>query len=450
MLPHISGTGIIYVATQRHSEMVATFLTQLGFAADYYHARRDDDVRQSIEQKLMLNHCKVICSTNALGMGIDKSDVRFIVHYHVPASPIHYYQEMGRAGRDGGAASCILLYDPADAIIQERFINSAKPATHRYETVLSVLKTNFQALREIDIARITGLSATVLRTILADLEDQRLIERSRKDRTYTLLDCQKQLDFSAYDIVREEKLHEFDAIQQYATQENCYMGYLTAYLGDQPGYVCGTCGKCMPTNFPLVQLAQRTRDAVARFLDKEWLPRIEKRSIVGKTVHEMGWSLSYHGNSTTGQLVRASKYEGAGAFDTHLVKSAIDVINTRYPVGMIDAIVSVPSTRSGSLVEDFARQVASELNIVYLPALIKIRATREQKELSNRVQKKDNVKGAFQVQAPDAVTERTLLLIDDIYDSGYTLRETGHTLMKAGAKMIYPFTITRTAQSDDQ
>jgi ATP-dependent DNA helicase RecQ len=110
----------------------------------------------------------------------------------------------------------------------------------------------------------------------------------------------------------------------------------------------------------------------------------------------------------------------------------------------------VPSTRSGSLVEDFARQVASELKIAYLPALIKIRATREQKELSNRVQKKDNVKGAFQVQPPDAVTERTLLLIDDIYDSGYTLRETGRTLMKAGARMVYPFTITRTTHSDDQ
>lgn len=450
MLPHITGTGIIYVGTQRDSEMVATFLTQQGFAADYYHAGRDDDMRQSVEQKLMLNRCKVICSTNALGMGIDKSDLRFIVHYHVPASPIHYYQEMGRAGRDGGAASCILLYDPVDAIIQEHFISNAKPAAHRYETVLSALKTNPQVLREIDLARSTGLPTTALRTVLADLEDQSLIERSREDRTYTLLDYQKQLDFSAYDIVREEKLREFNAIQQYAMQEGCYMGYLTAYLGDQPGYVCGICGQCMPTNFPLVQPAQRTRDAVARFLNKEWLPRIEKRRIGSALAHEMGWSLSYHGNSTTSQLVRASKYEEAGAFATQLVTRAIDVINTRYPVGMIDAIISVPSTRSGSLVEDFARQVASELNIAYVPALIKICATREQKELSNWVQKKDNVKGAFQVQPPDAVTERTLLLIDDIYDSGYTMRETGRTLMKAGARMVYPFTITRTAHSDDQ
>jgi ATP-dependent DNA helicase RecQ len=266
----------------------------------------------------------------------------------------------------------------------------------------------------------------------------------------TLLSYRRQLEFSAYDMVREQKLREFDAMQQYALQKDCYMGYLTAYLGDQLGYVCGTCGQCMPTNFPLIQPAQRTRDAVARFLNKEWLPRIEKRRIGGSPAHEMGWSLSYHGNSTTGQLVRASKYEEAGAFATQLVTGAIDVTGTRYPVGMIDAIVSVPSTRSGSLVEDFAKQVASELKIVYLPALIKIRTTREQKELSNRVQKEDNVKGAFQVQPPDAVAGRTLLLIDDIYDSGYTMRETGHTLMKAGATMVYPFTITHTAHSDEQ
>ncbi len=191
MLPRYSGTGIIYVATQRDSEMVATFLTQQGFVADYYHAGRDDDVRQSVEHKFMLNQCKVICSTSALGMGIDKSDVRFIVHYHVPASPIHYYQEMGRAGRDGNPAWCVLLYDPADVVIQEHFVKNAKPAAHHYETVLSVLETNLQSLREIDIARSTGFAKTALRTILMDLEDQEIVERNRKDRTYALLRYQR-------------------------------------------------------------------------------------------------------------------------------------------------------------------------------------------------------------------------------------------------------------------
>jgi len=102
------------------------------------------------------------------------------------------------------------------------------------------------------------------------------------------------------------------------------------------------------------------------------------------------------------------------------------------------------------LVESFARQVAARLDVEYLAALEKVRITQEQKSLKNWLQKADNVKGAFAVKSPELVTGRTLLLIDDIYDSGYMMREVAQTLMQAGAKMVYPFTITRTAHSDDQ
>src|SRR6266571_1827610 len=122
VLLHRSDTGIIYTATQSSAVMVATFLQQQGLKAEYYHADREDSVRQDIEQKLMANQYDVVCSTTALGMGIDKPDIRFVVHYNLPASPIHYYQEIGRAGRDGKLAWCVLLYDPADLAIQEQLI----------------------------------------------------------------------------------------------------------------------------------------------------------------------------------------------------------------------------------------------------------------------------------------------------------------------------------------
>ena len=97
-----------------------------------------------------------------------------------------------------------------------------------------------------------------------------------------------------------------------------------------------------------------------------------------------------------------------------------------------------------------ARQVAAKLGIEYLSVITKVRLTQEQKNFTNRVQKADNVKGAFSVSSPELVAGRILLLIDDIYDSGYMLREVGQTLMQAGAKAVYPLTITRTAHSDDQ
>jgi len=192
------------------------------------------------------------------------------------------------------------------------------------------------------------------------------------------------------------------------------------------------------------------QEAVAFFLEEGFLPRIEKRGTEKRPIHEAGWSLSYHGRSRTGRLVRASKYEDGGPFAASLIARAVEVLRSHYPIQTIDGIVSVPPTRSGMLVEDFARQVATELGVSYLSVLEKVRVTQEQKYLSNWLQKADNVKGAFVVHPSRLVEGQTLLLIDDIYDSGYMIREVAHTLMQAGAKAVYPFTITRTAHSDDQ
>jgi ATP-dependent DNA helicase RecQ len=448
LLPRCPGTGIIYTATKHDAEMVAAFLSHQGVQAEYYHAGREEGVRQDIEQQLMANQYKVVCSTNALGMGIDKADIRFIIHYQIPGSPIHYYQEIGRAGRDGKVAWCILLYDPPDLAIQEYFIRNAKPEGKCYESVLSLLRIVPQGLH--DLLRATGYAQSTVQNVLTDLEEQNLVERNPKDRTYTAVQRLGQINFSSYDTVREQKLRELSDIQDYAQLRDCFMEYLTTYLGDQDRYQCKTCGNCRASNFPLLRLSERILGAAARFLEEEYVPRIEKRGTEKRPVHEAGWSLSYHGRTRIGKLVRASKYEGAGEFAQSLVSRAVEIVRTRYPLEAIDGIVSVPPTKSGMLVETFARQVAGVLGLEYLPVLVKVRQTQEQKSLSNWLQKADNVKAAFNVSLPGQVAGRTLLLIDDIYDSGYMLREVGQTLMQAGAKAVYPLTITRTAHSDDQ
>jgi ATP-dependent DNA helicase RecQ len=301
-----------------------------------------------------------------------------------------------------------------------------------------------------DLMRATGLSQKAISMILADLEEQRFIQRHPKDRTYRVIGRLTKVNFSDYDAVRMKKQQELEAMQNYVHYAGCYMGYLTEYLGDPAGYHCGVCGHCAENRFPLVLPAERIPGEVTHFLEKEFLPRIEKRGTHKQPIHEAGWSLSYHGDSLIGKLVRASKYEGAGPFAQELVVRAAGVIQTRYPIAAIDGIVSVPPTRSGLLVEGFARQVANLLGKEYLPLLVKVRPTQEQQILTNHVQKSDNVKGAFSVMFPVQLVGRVLLLIDDIYDSGYMLREVAQTLMRAGAKVVYPFTITRTVHSDDQ
>lgn len=450
LLSQWSDKGIIYTATQSSTEMIATFLAHVGINAAYYHAGLEDTVRQDVEKNFMANQYQVVCSTNALGMGIDKRDVRFVIHYHVPASPINYYQEMGRAGRDGEAARCILLYDPADLTIQEHFIRSAKPDGKCYATVLALLRANPQGLREQEILRTTGYSQGAVRNIFSDLEDQGLIKRDAKQPVHYALPRSGQASFTEYDLVREQKERELQDIKNYAQTQACYAGYLTTYLGDPPEYNCGTCGNCQSLAFPKVTLSERILLTAERFLTKDFLPRIEKRGTIRLPAHEAGWSLSYHGGSHIGELVRLSKYKGGDPFAEELVTLAVELLRQRYPVNFIDAIVSVPPTKSGTLVEIFAKTIAKRLGIPYVSAIAKVRSTGEQKNFTNRVQKSDNVKGAFALPSPNQVAGRTLLLIDDIYDSGQTIREVGQTLMKAGAKAVYPFTITRTAHSDDQ
>jgi ATP-dependent DNA helicase RecQ len=453
LLPRCPGTGIIYTATRHDAEMVAAFLRQQGIRVEYYHAGREEHVRQEIEQKLMTNQYKVVCATNALGMGIDKPDLRFIIHYQIPGSPINYYQEIGRAGRDGKVAWCILLYDPTDLHIQEHFIRTAKPQRECYEYILSLLRIVPQGLY--DLMRATGYTQSIVENILIDLEGQGLIQHNRKARNYIVVQSlwqadQPGFDTSFLDSIREQKQRELSNMQDYARLRSCYMEYLTTYLGDQSGYQCRTCGQCRASNFPVIRLSERMLAAATRFLEEEFLPRIEKHGSVKRPLHEAGWSLSYHGTTRIGRLVRASKYEDGGPFAQNLVSRAVEIARTRYPLEAIDAVVSVPPTRSGMLVETFARQVADQLGLEYVSVLVKVRQTQEQKSFSNWLQKKENVKDAFAVRFPEQVAGRTLLLIDDIYDSGYMLREVGQTLMRAGAKAVYPLTITRTAHSDDQ
>jgi ATP-dependent DNA helicase RecQ len=449
-LLHRADTGIVYTATQSSAVMVASFLQKLDLKAEYYHADREENVRRDIEQNFMRDQYQVVCSTNALGMGIDKANVRYVVHYNVPQSPIHYYQEIGRAGRDEKAAWCILLYDPADLSIQEHLIENDIPKEKYYKRVLAELAKSSHGLREFDILLKTGLSENAVRTILAGLENQYLIEWKTERRVYVAINPEAMINMSDFEAVQFQKRQELRDIQKYAQFEQCFMEFLTAYLGNESGYFCNNCGYCRKENFPVVSPSQRIQAVATHFLDEDFLPYIERYHVENDVVHEAGWSLSYHGWSNVSKLVRASKYENAGPFSLSLAKRAVELIKARYPLNTIDGIVSIPPTKSGLLVETFARRVASLLNVEYVPLLRKVRSTKEQKKLTNRAQKTENVKGAFAVPNAQYAKGRVLLLIDDIYDSGCMLREASRTLMKAGVQTIYPLTITRTLHSDNR
>jgi ATP-dependent DNA helicase RecQ len=136
----LPGTGILYTGTRVDTEIYSRWFEYLKISSIGYNAGLDAESRIAIENGLMNNKWKCIISTNALGMGIDKADIRFIIHAQIPQSPIHYYQEIGRAGRDEKPANIILFYNPDDKKLPEAFIEGGRPAIPKYEKVISEIK----------------------------------------------------------------------------------------------------------------------------------------------------------------------------------------------------------------------------------------------------------------------------------------------------------------------
>ena len=220
----LDGTGLIYTGTRVDTENYAKWLQFIGVKAIDYNAGLDADTRKSIESGLMHNKWKCVVSTNALGMGIDKPDIRFIIHTQIPISPIHYYQEIGRAGRDGKPTRIILFYNeskdnrrnvPTDMILPNSFIDGARPSIKKYQKVIELLKE--EPLSEREILKMANLKQTQARVIKADLIEQGIIKEVvyGKTKKYEYQYNAPVLNTEYFEEQREAKLKELRSMEQY-------------------------------------------------------------------------------------------------------------------------------------------------------------------------------------------------------------------------------------------
>ncbi len=437
----LQGSGIVYVGTHEECERTTAFLNFAGIRSKYYHAGLKKG-RSEIQEGFMQDRWPVTVATCALGMGVDKPNLRFIIHFRFPSCPEIYYQEIGRAGRDRKPADCILLFDPKDVRLQEHFLDVGYPTPAQVQAVARALSSE-EPKRPRQVALETELSTEQVNNILFHLVDQGVVRTAAREGEGYLLGVSRRRmpDLAEFEHVRAQRIKCLQRMIDYSRTKGCLMEYLCRYLGDSESQACGHCSTCK--GYPYDSYLQLT-PKVKRF-QKEWRPSLEASG----RYHAGGFCLDYYSETTVGTVVAQDKYGTKTGFRQWLVDYAKDVIQEKYPLGDIDLVCSVPSTKKRNIVRGMAKRLAESLHLPYLEPLSKTRSTEPQKAMRTRAQKQDNIKGAFQLLEPEAVEGKTILLVDDIYDSGWTLRECARTLSKAKPGAVHIFTLVRTQHIDD-
>jgi ATP-dependent DNA helicase RecQ len=169
-IPDLEGSGIVYTLTIRDSENVAAWLQQRGVGARAYHAKRTNEERRELEDMLLGNRVKALVATVALGMGFDKADLGFAIHFQRPGSVVHYYQQVGRAGRAIDNAYGVLLSGAEDDEIAEYFIRTAFPAPHEVAEVLAALEAAQSPLNRAGLQRAVNIRPSTLNKAIKFLE----------------------------------------------------------------------------------------------------------------------------------------------------------------------------------------------------------------------------------------------------------------------------------------
>ena len=238
LLTSLPGNGIVYCGTRDESERYSQYLVSRDIDSTFYHAGMDPESRGRVERGLMANAYKCVVSTVALGMGMDKPDIRFVIHVQVPQSPIHYYQEIGRAGRDGLPATGVLFYAEEDDELPLSFIESASPPAEKYRELVDFLKRRSRRrapskrkLRKQSLVRLKelkeglDLKQPAVKVILNSLIDQGIVIKARMGTTthYELLPDAPEPDTSGVDALREAKHWEFEMMKQYIDGRGCRM-----------------------------------------------------------------------------------------------------------------------------------------------------------------------------------------------------------------------------------
>jgi ATP-dependent DNA helicase RecQ len=464
-IPELPGTGIVYVLTVRDADQVAAWLRSQGIEAWAYYgsvAHSDfpdsNSYREHLEDFLLRNEIKALVATTALGMGYDKPDLGFVIHYQAPGSVVHYYQQVGRAGRAIDKAHGVLLAGDEDEDIHAFFRNTAFPDERDVNAILSLLAAH-DGLSLLQLQEALNLRYGQIEKALKVLSVETPAPLIKQGARWYRTPVPYEMDRERIRRLTAQREREWREILDYVGSSGCLMAFLRNALDDPEATECGRCAVCQGR--PVVDTSVERRLAIeaARFLRHAEIAFKPKKQVASGAFAEYGLRgnlpaslqgqdgriLSRWGDAGWGGLVVRDKH--SGRFRDELVEAVAEMIRDRWrPDPPPQWVTCVPSRNHPTLVPDFAQRLARRLGLPFVDAIRKIRDNEPQKIQQNRFHQCRNLDGVFQVSAD--IPSDAVLLVDDMIDSGWTMTVLTALLRRAGSGPVFPVALASTSTGD--
>jgi ATP-dependent DNA helicase RecQ len=462
-IPELPGSGIVYTLTTRDADRVAQWLRDNGIQAEAYHGGKTNEERLPLELALLENRVKCLVATTALGMGYDKPDLGFVIHYQTPGSVVFYYQQVGRAGRAIAQAFGVLLSGDEEEDINAYFRDTAFPPEWQVTRILEALdacETDGMTVRELEHA--VNLRQTQIEKVLKLLVVENAAPVVKIGSKWSRTAQPFQLDRQRIEHLTHQREMEWVQMQDYLASRQCLMQFLAVALDDPMAQPCGKCAVCRGEQVVSTAISRERLILAQRFvrqsempleLKKQWdlsaLPIYTRRhswtkaNIPLNLRGEPGRILSRWGEPVWDELVARGK--AARHFSDDLVSASVELIQSRWTMAPRPTWVTcIPSDRHPDLVPDFTQRLAVALGLPFRPVLVKVLHTEEQKGMENRYHQCHNLDGAFEVRAEGSDLSGQVLLVDDVFDSGWTMTLATAPLRQAGSGPVYPYALATT------